>query len=581
MSAFRPIVAVALGLCLLSPVQVRADEDAGAYLAARIAGTDNDFREAANWYTRALISDPNNATLMEGAVTAQLAAGNLEAAIAVAKRMQAGGGKITQAAQLALMADQAQRGDFAAMLADIKAGRSIGKLMDQLASAWAELGLGKMSEAADGFDKLAATAGLESFGLYHKALALASVGDFEGADDILSGRAKGKFGVLRRGVIAHAQILSQLERDPDALQVLDAAFPGTTDPEIVALRARLAAGETIPWDMAKNATDGIAEVFFTLAIALNGDAEDSYTLLYARIASSIRADHVEALLLSAGLLEGLNQFDLAVETYARIKPEDGEYFVAEIGRARALQSAGRTEAALEVLQTLSRSHPDLTAVQVALGDAMRREERWQEAVAAYDAAIALIGTPKPDDWSLYYSRAIANERLDHWDKAEPDFRQALALNPDQPQVLNYLGYSYIEKNTNLDEALKMIEQAVAASPDSGYIVDSLAWGLFHLGRYGEAIQPMERASLLEPVDPVVTDHLGDVYWAVGRQMEARFQWRRALSFSPDEKDAARIRQKLDTGLDAVLSAEGAPSLQEVADGSKSPIVGNVPPENGN
>ncbi|MGQ0563996.1 MAG: tetratricopeptide repeat protein [Gemmobacter sp.] len=559
----RPLVAAALGLALLMPKAGWAEEDAGAYLAARVAGSNDDYREAAVWYTRALIADPSNAALMDGAIIAQIAVGNIQGAKAVAERMRATGTD-TQVALLALVAGKAKAGDFAGMLADIEAGRSVGKLMDNLTRAWAELGQGRMSEAVQEFDAIAAAPGMQVFGLYHKALALASVGDFEGAAAIMAQPEQGGFRAQRRGIIAHVQMLSQLERNEDALKVLATAFTTDVDPTIADLRARLTAGEVLPWTMARNATDGMAEVFFTLAAALNEEAEDNYTLLYARIASTLRPDHGEALLLTGALLEDLRQYDLAVETYARIPPADGGYLVAEIGRARALQSADKTEAALEVLRALSRSHDTLATVHLALGDALRREERWDEAAAAYDAAIARAGTPRPEHWAMYYSRAIANERLKRWDKAEPDFRQALALNPDQPQVLNYLGYSYLELNRNLDEALAMIQRAVELSPDSGYIIDSLAWGLFRLGRYAEAVAPMEKASLLEPVDPVVTDHLGDVYWATGRRMEARFQWRRALSFDPEEKDATRIRQKLDIGLDDVLKAEGAPSLQEVA-----------------
>jgi Flp pilus assembly protein TadD len=194
---------------------------------------------------------------------------------------------------------------------------------------------------------------------------------------------------------------------------------------------------------------------------------------------------------------------------------------------------------------------------------LRREERWAEAIPVYDAAIALVPEVKPDHWALFFSRAICEESLRNWDKAEADFRKALELNPDQPQVLNYLGYSFVDRGVNLDEALAMIERAVKAEPDSGYIIDSLAWAYFRLGRYADALAPMEKASLLEPVDPIVTDHLGDVYWAVGRKREAEFQWRRALSFDPEEKDATRIRRKLEIGLDAVLAEEGAAPLQEV------------------
>lgn len=542
-----------------------ADPDPGAYLAARVAAAHTEYREAAAWYTRALMADPSNPALMEGAITAHLSLGNLDAAAAVAGRMKQAG-RASQIATLVLMADQAARGDWAALDADAKAGRSVGRLLDGLAEAWTQLGLGNATEASAAFDALAKSNGLAPFALYHKALALASVGDFEGADDILSGRAAGPFRVSRRGVIAHVQVLSQLEKFDEAINALQSAFPNAEDPGMRAMITRLKTRTPIPFDVVRSPVEGMAETFHTIAATLagSGEADDTYILLYARAAIALRPDHGDAILLAGDLLESLGQHDLAVETYALVPPTDLASFAAEIGRAGALQAGGKTEAALEVLRSLARAQDSMIAVHLALGDALRREERWAEAIAAYDAAVERAGeTPQPGLWTLFYSRAIAHERLNQWDKAEPDFRKALELNPGQPQVLNYLGYSLIDRGEKLDEALAMIEKAVAAEPDSGYIVDSLAWGLFKLARYEEAIEPMERAALLEPVDPIVTDHLGDIYWAVGRKMEARFQWRRALSFNPEEKDAARIRKKLEIGLDAVLAAEGSPPLGEV------------------
>jgi tetratricopeptide (TPR) repeat protein len=558
-----PAALLALTLALPGTASL-AEPDPGAYLAARIAAANTEYRQAAAWYTRALMADPSNPALMEGAITAHLSLGNLDAAAAVARRMRDAGDP-SQIALLALMAEQAANGDWAALDADAQAGRSIGKLLDGLANAWTQLGLGRASEASAAFDALAGSPGLEPFALYHKALSLAAVGDYEGAEAIFSGRAAGPFRVSRRGVLAHVQVLSQLERFDEAVKVLETAFPDARDPGTLSLVTQLQAGQPVPFTVARTPAEGMAETFFTIAstLATSGEADETYTLLYARAAMALRPDHGDAILLAGDLLDALGQHDLAVQTYALVPPTDPAAFAADIGRAGSLQADGKTEAALEVLRNLARSHDGMTAVHLALGDALRREERWAEAVAAYDAAVERAGPPEANHWTLYYSRAIAHERLKQWDKAEPDFRQALALNPDQPQVLNYLGYSLIDRGEKLDEALAMIEKAVAAEPQSGYIVDSLAWGLFKLGRYAEAVEPMERAALLEPVDPVVTDHLGDIYWAVGRVMEARFQWRRALSFNPEEREAARIRQKLEIGLDAVLAAEGAPPLAPV------------------
>lgn len=556
------LVAAGLALPPEARAQSRGEGDAGAYLAARVAAGGSDYQAAAAWYARAMLADPENPALLEGAVISNINIGEFGLASEAARRLEAKGAR-SQAGQIARMADAAARGDFAALTAAPASAQSVGILLDGLVKAWAELGNGRMSEALEGFDALAGQKGLEAFGLYHKALALASVGDYEGADEILSGRAAGPIAVMRRGVIAHVQILSQLERNADAIALLERSFGRQQDPGAEALLARLAAGEPVPYDVTRNAVDGISEVFFTLATALNGEAEDGYTLLYARSAVHLRPDHTDALLLAAALLEQQDQHELASKAYAAVPPADPAHHVAEIGRAEAAYNAGQKDAALEILRSLARNRPDLIIAQTALGDALRREERFVEAIGAYDAAIALAPAPQRQHWNLFYARGICHERQKDWPKAEADFRKALELEPDQPQVLNYLGYSFVDRGENLEEALSMIERAVAARPDAGYIIDSLAWAYFRLGRYQDALEPMERASLLEPVDPIVTDHLGDVYWAVGRKREAEFQWHRALSFGPGEEEAIRIRRKLDVGLDAVLAEEGAPPLSAV------------------
>ena len=565
----RLLTAAALAALLVGPSwseeAVEAGEiDAGAFLAARQAEAENDFRAAAGWYGQAILSDSGNPQLLQGAILAELGNGDFAIAVQAAQALKALGEE-NQLAELALMADEAKREDFAALLAGAKAGRDLGDLVNGLVAAWARLGEGKMSEAEVAFDAVAETRGLEAFGLYHKALALASVGDFEGADAILSGPAAGAIVTMRRGIFAHAQILSQLERNADALALLDTAFGTDPDPVVDALRRRLAAGEPVPFDAVRTARDGIAEVFFTVSTALGRDGDPVDVLLHLRVAAYLRPDHSDTVLLTGDVLEMLGQHQLAAETYATFPADDPSFVPAQIGRAGALQADGKTDAALEVLQGLARDHANLISVQFALGDLLRTEEQFDEAEIAYTAALALLPEVTEDAWVLYFYRGICHEQSQDWAAAESDFRQSLALNGNQAQVLNYLGYGLVDRAEKLDEALGMIERAVAADPQKGYIIDSLAWALFRLGRYEEALEPMERASILEPVDPIVTDHLGDVYWMVGRQLEARFQWHRALSFGPIEKEAARIRRKLEIGLDAVMAGEAAaiPAVEAV------------------
>jgi tetratricopeptide (TPR) repeat protein len=550
----RLLTALALSAALGAPLAAE-EIDAGAYLAARVAEAENDFRAATAWYGKAILSDSGNAQLLEGAILAELGTGDIALAIEAAGRLKDLGGEPNQLASVTLLADQAQREDYAAILTDIEAGSPLSELVSGLVGAWAMVGEGKMSDALAGFDKIAETKGLEAFGHFHKALALASVGDFEGADDILSGRAAGPIFVMRRGVFAHAEILSQLERNADALALLDRSFGTDPDPLVDALRRRLEAGEPIPFETVRTARDGIAEVFYSVGTALNRDADPVYTLLHLRVATYLRPDHSDATLLTADVLQELEQYQLAAETYATFGPDDPNFVSAEIGRAGSLRAQGNPNAAIEALQALARTHGNLLSVQFGLGDMLRMEERFEEAVVAYTAAIDLLPEVTENEWVLFFYRGIAHEQSKDWPLAEADFRRALELNPTQPQVLNYLGYGLVDRGEKLDEALGMIKLAVADDPDQGYIIDSLAWALFKLGRYDEALEPMERASLLEPVDPIVTDHLGDVYWMIGRKLEARFQWRRALSFDPTDKDAMRIRRKLEVGLDEVMAEE--------------------------
>lgn len=560
------IAATCLSSVVVPPAQ--AEGDVGAYLAARQARYDNDFDAAAQYYTQALAKDPSNPQILESAVIAYLSLGQLDKAVPVARKIEADGLR-SQVAHMVLLADEANREAFGEVLTRVEEDRGIGLLADGLMAAWAYRGKGDMDEALSRFDEVAEERGLRSFAIYHKALALASVGDYESAEEIFSGAKDGPIQRTRLGTIAWVEVLSQLERNEEAVAILDDTFGPDMDPEIAALHASLDAGETLPFTRIHSAKDGIAEVYFTIGQALMAESTEDYILLYARATEHLKPDHIDALIMTAELLENLERHELANEAYKRVPREHPNFHIAELGRSESLRRAGKTDAAIEVLALLAESHPDLALVHVSAGDIHRQLDEFDKAAEAYDRALALYSDSATEQWFVYYARAICRERLDQWDAAEADFRKALELNPGQPQILNYLGYSLVEKHSKLDEALDMIERAVAAQPTSGYIIDSLGWALYRLGRYDEAIGHMERAAELEPVDPVVNDHLGDVLWSVGRYIEADFQWRRALSFVDEDEplpdlDPDRIRRKLEVGLDQVLVEEGAPPLK-VAD----------------
>lgn len=560
--ALLPVATVA------TPVEAKGLS--GAYLAARQASFYSDYEEAARYYSIALALDPSNPVLLEHGLTAFVGLGDLDRAAPIARKMLADG-LDSQIANMVQIAALTRAGEYDGIFEAYEGALTIGPLVDGLVLAWANVGKGQMSEALAGFDAVAESQGTRAFGLYHKALALALVGDFEGADAILSGEAEGPLRATVHGIITHAEVLSQLERNDDAIELLDAVFGHNSDPLITTLRDRLATGDPQPVSLVSDAADGMAEVFFSIAGVLQDEASPPYTLLYSRVAEFLMPGNVPAILMSASLLEEMERYDLATKAFDQVPRDHPSFHLAEMGRAEALRKLDKSDAAIEVLTQLAESHADLPIVHSTLGDTLRQLEQFDAATEAYNRAIALLTEEDANQWVVYYARGITHERMGRIETSEEDFRHALELSPGQPYVLNYLGYSLIEQQVKLEEALEMIEQAVAVRPDDGYITDSLAWGLYRLGRYEEAIGHMERASELMPVDAVVTDHLGDVLWAVGRKREAEFQWRRALSFvDPDEEDPEakpdRIRRKIEVGLDAVLVEEGAEPLAVAQDG---------------
>ncbi len=554
---FRPAlfaVTIAAIAFVSTPAPSQADSLAGSYLAASQANYENNYEASARYYARALASDPDNLDLMQNLLLAYLGKGDVESGLSIARQMQ-NKGAISQLAELMLLSEHIRNGDFAAANEMFLAGKEFSPLLDGLIQGWVYLGMGQMSDAIARYDQMAQNSAMQVFSDYHHALALAVVGDFEAAERIFQGRNGQPLRIGRRSLIAHVEILSQLERSDEALNMLNAALGGSGDPEIVAIRDQLEAGQTLPFHSVRNATEGASEVFLTLASVLAGEDNERFALIYGRLAEYLRPDSVSSILLVADLLNEQGQYDLAVINFNKVPSDHPVFYSAEIGRAESLQAADKPDAAIEVLRGLSNTHKSIPNVHTSLGDALRRESRLGEAALAYDAAIALLPQPQPNHWFLYYARGITLEREGEWDRAEADFRFALQLSPDQPLVLNYLGYGLVEKRIKLEEAQQMIETAVAKRPNDGYITDSLGWVLYRIDKFEEAVPHLERAVELLPVDPIINDHLGDAYWMVGRKLEAEFQWKRALSFDPEEKEADRIRQKLDIGLTEVLKIE--------------------------
>lgn len=554
----KPIFNLVLAASLyISPIAASAEGLAGAYLAANHANVVNDYAAAAEFYSKALLQDPDDAFILQNALLSYVVTGEMNGAIKLAKEI-AGLEFGSQLSDLILLSSAVQKGEFKAGLIILEKTKGrLSPLLQGLLKGWLLVGVGDMTAAAQQFDSMDKPDALRVFAQYHKALATAMAGDFERADKIMQGEAGNPLHINRGSLLSHAQILTQLGKFDEAEKLIAESVSGTSDQQLLVLLAKIQAKDVLPFDFIRSAKDGASETFLTLASVLSGEENERFSLIYARIAEHMRPDNIQALLLLSDLLKDQEQYDLATELLAKVPVDHPMYLNAEIGRADTLVDAGKPQAAVAVLQRLVGSHPNNSRVSMILGDVYSGEEQYREANKAYSVSIGLMEKENGAQWFLYYARGVSYERLGEWEKAEVDFRKALALSPNQPSTLNYLGYSLVEKGIKLEEAQDLIERAVKGRPNDGFITDSLGWLLYRIGKFDQAVAPMERAAELMPTDPVINDHLGDVYWKVGRNREARFQWSRALSFEPEEKDAARIRYKLDVGLDAVLIAEEA------------------------
>ena len=552
---------------------------AGAYLAARQGALDNNFAEAAIWYGKALQLDPSDPVLQDSTLVALVSSGQLDAAVALVRDPK-GPEMKTELAGLLRRAAMAHDGQWTDLLAEGTPDASAspdqgGALLDRMVHAWALMGAGRATDSITAFEALSDIKGAEGIAQYHLALAKAFVGDFEGAEALMA-RQQGAANLL--GVQAHAQVLSQLERNADAADMIAGLGGAENEPALVDLERRLNAGERLPFSAITSPADGIAQVFLTFASALSaGEGADPLALIHARLAVWLAPDMGEARLMTAQLLQEAGQFDLAEQQFEALQQMGDMRPAAELARVDALVRAERMADAEKAARGLTEARPDLAPGWVALGDLLRQQDKWADAITAYDRALDILRKDGADDqaiWFPLYARGIALERSGQFERADADMEAALKIQPQQAPILNYLGYSWVDRNVNLDRGLKLIEQAVKLRPDDGYILDSLAWAYYRMGRYQDAVAPMEKAIATMSNDSLVNDHMGDIYWMAGRKREAEIQWRRALSLwteTDTDTDRDRIRAKLEVGLDKVLAAEAA-------NGGKLPQGFGLPPE---
>jgi tetratricopeptide (TPR) repeat protein len=528
----------------------------GAYLAGRHAQEEREYADAVAWFTQALRADPTAPELVSRTLLMEAYEGRFENARPLAVRALRLD-RTDGVANLVLLIDRVKAGDKTGALARAEALPADGlyRYAGPVAVAWMRVATGDLAAAVaalQGLDKFDSLAPLKYFQL---ALLYDFAGQPAKAEENFKKTVEETGQINWRVTDALANFYRRHGRPAEAAAVYRRFVKENAGSELAESIASGKAAEPAP--LIGSARDGLAEAFFDLASVVNRPETVELALFYDRCALALRPRLAVAQLLLSDILAGDEKTQESLAVLRQIGENSRYFWSAQLRIAVDLDAIGRADEAIGMLQRLAAAEPKRASAEMQLGDLLREKKLYVEAAEAYSEAMRrLHAAGSPERWSLFYSRGISFERAGQWSKAEADLLRALELKPDQPLVLNYLGYSWIDRGVHLRRGLQMIEKAVDLRPEDGYIVDSLGWAHYRLGDYGTAVEYLEKAVELVPDDPTINDHLGDAYWQSGRSIEARYQWRRALQFGPDKDEIKPIEGKLVRGMPPPTRANG-------------------------
>ncbi|GAB4358949.1 MAG: tetratricopeptide repeat protein [Oricola sp.] len=524
---------------------------AGAFLAAETARAENDFDAAVKYYGDALSFDPDNPALQQELLIALVTNGEFDKALPLAEKLKKDP-EIERISRLVLGVDaiRARRYLQADSALILSVESDLERLLTGVMRAWAKFGAGETDNALAELDKLEGPDWYGLFTAYHSALIADAAGrkadaakryEF-GMNNTAGGSASPQ--TYLRLAECYAGFLAREGKTDEAAEAVKRGLAiAPANPRLLALldsNGKIA-GKTL--HIADPAA-GAAEMLFNIGTAINRDGAENFAALYLEMARVLAPDNAQIYFELGGIAERLGTPERAIAFYDEIPASSLFSRIARLQKGLNLADMGRNDEAKEILKAAVDEDPTEYRGYLALGGVYASLKEYDKAAALYERAVKNIDTNDATYWPLYYRMGIAYERIKQWDKAEPAFKRALELSPNQPDVLNYLGYSWIDMNIHLDEGLEMIKKAVEMRPRDGYIVDSLGWVYYRLGRFQDAVTELEKATDLRPRDAIINDHLGDAYWRVGRKLEATYQWAQALDMEIEPADAAKIRAKL-------------------------------------
>jgi len=520
----------------------------GSYLAGQHAESLGEARTALDFYgTAAQDAELATVDLYSRMYVLGLTEGDLTRALTALDLAESMGGsaplaKLTRAVH-AFASDDFDTAE--ALLSDQKIG--IVRLLGAPLIAWARVAKNDLPGALAALETMRDDPKIEPMRLLQTGLILDVSGDAKKAGEMFLG-LKNLTGLSVRSVQLMGANLERQGLSEQALALYQEFSAGPEGQIMLAQATKRINAGTPPPRVVDSAKKGAADAIYGVSTLVLAQGSGDIAMALSNMALNLRPDFPAATLVRAGALEQGGRLDEANAIYAKIPVDNPLVWTTRLRMAGNLDRLDRTDEAVALLRTMAKNHPGRTRPLIDLGEILRRHNRFTDSIEAYNQVLDIIPEIRPEHWVIFYSRGISFEQTDQWPKAEADFLKALELEPEQPLVLNYLGYSWIDQGQNLDRALDMIRKAVELRPRDGYIVDSLGWGLYRIGDFKGAVKSLERATMLLPADPLVNDHLGDALWRVGRVREARFQWQRALDLGPDADIKASIFDKLKSGL---------------------------------